>query len=179
MFLIDMLQDRDLFFTLIEDELLNCSDNVILGGDFNTTPDSLDRSGVTVHTNNYCVEKLKHVTAYDLNDVWRSRNRDCSVFSRKQVRDGVISQSRIDYFLVSRSFSIFVQKVYYHDTSFSDHGIVNLKLDLDQVEKGPGLGILNNQFLFEDEYVLKIRNLICNKKKNELFETDLFLGGII
>lgn len=63
----------------------------------------------------------------------------------------------------------FIQNVFYNDTSLSDHGFVSLKMDLDNVEKGPGVWILNNNFLFEDEYVSKIKDLISKKTEDELY----------
>lgn len=172
----NVMNDRVVFFDFLYTKLQKGYDNIILGGDFNTTLGDYDRSGVTKHTENICVRKIKTISCkFNLSDIWRNRNQQCSVFSRKQVRNGILSQSRIDYFLVSKNLSSFVSKIVHSDTSFSDHGYVNMVLDLDEIERGPGLWVLNNSFLHEDDYIDTITKLIQNAKVDEMYTTEPLL----
>lgn len=83
----------------------------------------------------------------------------------------MLSQIRIDYFLLSSSLVQHVQNVYYNDTCFSDHCFVNLRLDLESdIEKRPGMWILNNLFLTENEYTFKIKRIIAESKTDDLYK---------
>jgi exonuclease III len=148
-------------------------DNVILAGDFNATLSILDRDGRTDHQNNLAFKELTAIMENnELHDIWRRRNKGELVFSRKQVVDGILTQSRIDYFLICHNIIPHVQNVFYNDTSFSDHALVVLKLDLDLVERGPGVWILNNCVLLEEEYINKIKALIQKEKQHALYVSE-------
>jgi endonuclease/exonuclease/phosphatase family metal-dependent hydrolase len=104
------------------------SANVILAGDFNATLSMLDRDGLTEHTNNLAFKQLAKIID-KMKDVWRRRNQDERVFSRKRVTDCTLTQSMIDYFLIGNSVTPRGQNVYYNNTTFSDHSLFVLKLD--------------------------------------------------
>ncbi|CAC5415426.1 unnamed protein product [Mytilus coruscus] len=118
---------------------------VLVAGDFNTTLSSLDKSGKTLHCNDKAVKSLcNFMQEKGLYDIWRNRNVNTKVFSRKQVVQGFLTQSRLDYFLLSLDLKSCIKNIHYKDTSFSDHSIVSMKVDFCNVERGPVDELLNN-----------------------------------
>ncbi len=104
-----------------------------------------------------------------LYDVWINRNLYCIVYSRKQIVEIFLTQSRLDYFLVSEELKPMVRNIYYNDSSFSVHSIVNMKINLSNVEKGPGVWIFNNSFLQDECYVSKIRKIFADEIGSEFY----------
>ncbi|CAC5415423.1 unnamed protein product [Mytilus coruscus] len=94
---------------------------VLVAGDFNTTLSSLDKSGKTLHCNDKAVKTLYNIVQEQgLCDIWRNRNVDIKTFSRKQVVQGFLTQSRIDYFLVSTDLKSCIKNIHYKDELFTD-----------------------------------------------------------
>lgn len=167
--------ERADFFVFLRN-YVNDFENVIIAGDWNTTLSTLDRCSRTVHTNDVAVQNLeKVISSLNLCDIWRYRNPDKFVFSRKQLREGELKQSRIDYFLIKRSLISMVQNVRYNDSSLSDHGFVEMRMNLDDVEKGPGVWILNNLHLHNEEYVEKVNSIIEEEKNSPLYTSEFLI----
>ena len=165
----NQVNDKYNFFVKIKNEIIN-SQYMVITGDFNTTLSKLDRSGKTHHVNDKSVLALKEIlNEKQLYDVWRDRNLYTKVYSRKQIVENFLTQSRIDYFLVSSFVKPYIKNVYYSDTSFSDHSIVNLKIDFSDVEKGPGVWIFNNSFLQEETVVKKIKKIFEDEIGSEFY----------
>jgi hypothetical protein len=101
-------------------------------------------------------------------DIWRKRNRNERVFSRKIVVENKLIQSRIDYILVSFVISDLVKNIHYTNTSLSDHSMVVLHLDTKKSERGPGLWIHNNSLLFDEIYKEKIIGRPYFRKRTEM-----------
>ena len=51
-------------------------------------------------------------------------------------------------------------------STFSDHQSISLKLQDDRDKRGPGIWKINNSVLNEEQYILSIKNIIENTKKN-------------
>jgi exonuclease III len=169
----NILQERHAFFCDLASHIRN-HNNVILAGDFNTTLSYLDRDGRTDHQQTIPYRDLcKIIDNNNMSDIWRKRNGRDRVFSRKQVINGVLTQSRIDYYLLSNNLKPHVQTIYYNDTTFSDHAFVIMKMDLDLLERGPGVWVLNNCVLAESEYTDKVRSMINNEMESTLFHSEL------
>ncbi|CAC5395162.1 unnamed protein product [Mytilus coruscus] len=171
----NVVSDRGNFFDFVIDYTKDL-DNLIIGGDFNTSLSVLDRGSKTCHMNDEPYRKLtKLMDDNNLYDIWRARNPDCRIFSWKRISEGKLQQSRIDYFLVSRNMSSFVQSLYYNVTSMSDHSFVIMNLNCTCIERGPGLWVLNNTLLFNEEYVQRVKDIISQEKESELFHRDLLV----
>lgn len=169
------VNERVEFFSFLQNYMLNF-DNIIIGGDWNTTLSDLDRCTKTGHKVDNAFRKLEHLmNDSDLYDIWRFRNPNKRVFSRKMIYNGVLKQSRLDYFLVNRQLTVFIQNIFHYDTSLSDHSFVEMKINFENVEKGPGLWILNNSLLTNDEYIEKIKNTIEEAKKCPLYGTEFLI----
>ncbi|CAC5423370.1 unnamed protein product [Mytilus coruscus] len=147
---------------------------VLVAGDFNTTLSSLDKSGKTLHCNDKAVKSLcNFMQEKGLYDIWRNRNVNTKVFSRKQVVQGFLTQSRIDYFLVSLDLKSCIKNIHYKDTSFSDHSIVSMKNKIQElsVKSANGIQINSEHFLelktqLEDIETYKSEPLSIAIKKN-------------
>ncbi|CAC5395161.1 unnamed protein product [Mytilus coruscus] len=161
----NVVSDRGNFFDFVIDYTKDL-DNLIIGGDFNTSLSVLDRGSKTCHMNDEPYRKLtKLMDDNNLYDIWRARNPDCRIFSWKRISEGKLQQSRIDYFLVSRNMSSFVQSLYNNVTSMSDHSFVIMNLNCTCIERGPGLWVLNNTLLFNEEYVQRVKDIISQEKR--------------
>ena len=168
----NILAEKAEFFRFI-DNYIQKFDNVIIGGDFNTTLCKLDRASKSEHKEDIGVKSLiQAMQNSDIYDIWRSRNPESLVYSRKQICNNALLQSRIDYFLLHRNLSSYVQSVKYYDTSLSDHAFIEMKIIFDNVERGPGLWILNNTILENDEYVTKVKNIIQEEQNCVLYNTE-------
>ena len=110
----------------------------ILGGDWNCTQNSeLDRLNCVGNSNDLGRIDLEYIkNVYDLEDVWRRRNPD----TRDFTWSGQGKMSRIDYFLISVSLDVQIENVYHSFVPFTDHKAVDLLINIDLVERGPGQG---------------------------------------
>lgn len=171
----NIVSNRAEFFNVLSNNIPN-EDFKIVVGDFNNTLSSLDRCSKTVHCNDRAFNSLiKCLEKHALYDIWRARNPNELVFSRKQVVQHRLIQSRIDYFLVSKSLGPYVKNIWYSDTSLSDHCFVYMSVDMSQVERGPGVWILNNSLLQDENYKIKMYDLITKEFDCPLYETSLLV----
>ena len=111
----------------------------------------------------------------NLYDVWRTRNKSSRIFSWKRICNGEFQQSRIDYFRVNKQLSSYVQNAYYNTTSLSDHSFVIMNFNCNNIERGPGLWVLNNTLLCNEEYIRRVKEIISDEKENELYNKDLMI----
>lgn len=148
----------------------------IIGGDFNIWQSVLD-----VNKNMTWCNDISRKTFFefkrdcDVVDIWRQRYANVQVFSRHQFVKNVMKQSRIDLFLTSMSLNNRVVNISYQPTTISDHCILIMKMDFEQVQRGPGVWILNNTFLEDRDYCIKIETCIENEKQSELYDLDTLL----
>lgn len=169
------VKEKNLFFDFLDTYMQNF-ENIIVSGDWNTTLSNLDRSGKTEHKEDVSYKKMCNLMQHNnVYDIWRSRNNGCRTFSFKRVCNMNLQQSRIDYVLVNRELSQYVQYIKYKDTTFSDHSFIEMKIIFDNIERGPGVWILNNTLLDNEEYVSKINSIIDESKKCPLFEREILV----
>ena len=168
-------KERDVFFNFIKNYVKEL-DNIIIGGDYNHSLSTLDRCNKNGHIEDNAYRTLvETMNANNLYDVWRARNRNVKQYSFKRICNGILQQSRIDYFLISYSLSAYVQSLYYNDTSLSDHSFVVINFNINNVERGPGLWILNNTLLYDEEYVQNVRKIIEEEKLCPLFTREILV----
>jgi len=150
-------------------------DNFIMGGDYNTSLSSNDRYNTIHKRDNSYLGLSNMMDFYKLSDIWRKRYPNSNIYSWKRLIDGNLKMSRIDYFLISENLQKFISQIYYRDTSLSDHSLVIMKLKFQNIVRGPGVWILNNQILGELEYRNKIIDLIGRERKCPLYNTELLV----
>lgn len=167
--------ERTKFFEFVGKYTENL-ENIVIGGDFNTSLSSFDRGSKTKHViNEPCKRLLQLIDDNDVYDVWRTRNAHSKVFSWKRISNNELQQSRIDYFLVSKQLSTNIQNVFYNVTSLSDHAFVIMNINCNNIERGPGLWILNNTLLHNEQYIRRVREMIETEKENELYDRDILV----
>lgn len=69
----------------------------------------------------------------------------------------------------------YVKDIYYFETTLSDHSIVVLYFKNDDVERGPGILILNNLLFSDDIYKEKIVESMEIEKDCILYDTSLLV----
>ncbi len=148
--------------------------NSVIVGDLNDILDPrLDKaSNVKTFNLQGCETLQRFIDNHNLCDVWRYKHPDKREFTRQQFVEGVLKQSRIDMFLISRSLLVNVVNCFIKYTTLSDHNMVFLKLDMSRVERGSGVWILNNTLLEDPAYCLKIRDFIRKDVDCPLFELE-------
>jgi len=166
-------KDRITYFEYLSQYISD--NNVIIGGDFNTTFSKEDRCN-TIHNFDRAYYKLNEIIANNnLYDIWRHRNNDSKFFSWKRVINGVVKMSRIDFYLVSQNLGNYIKNVFYKHTTMSDHNFIYMKIDFSLMERGPGVWIFNNQFLQEENFKKEIRCLIEKEKTDILFDREFII----
>ncbi|KAL5017687.1 hypothetical protein ScPMuIL_005230, partial [Solemya velum] len=150
-------------------------DNVVIGGDFNTSLSQKDRHN-TIHKPDKPHDKLKELICNkNLYDVWRDRNPYSRHFSWKRVINNQIKMSRIDFFLIDKTLTTHVKNIFYKETTFSDHSFVFLQLDFSTYDRGPGVWIFNNTYLNDDDFCEKITKLVDKEKQCILYQDNMLL----
>jgi len=152
--------ERKLFFERCR-QYINPNEINIIGGDFNDYSDTLlDRSRTMTDNvpNNNAYVSFK--TQNNLIDIWRDRYPEKRIFSRKQWVNGILKQSRIDAFIISRNSMQHTVNCFYKWSSISDHSYVCAKFDFSDIDRGPGMWIFNNTLLLDEYFCSKINDII-------------------
>ncbi len=170
------VKDRALLYPKLKTYFKQDCEN-ILAGDLNEILNP--RLDCAVHMKNYSKlgsDTLQHfITSQNLVDIWRYRNPSKRVFTRTQIVEDELKQSRLDYFLISRSLICQVANCFVHYSKYSDHNPVCLRLDLSGVERGKGIWIFNNSLLKDPEYCIRLIGLVETSKSCPLFESEPIL----
>ena len=130
---------------------------VIMGGDFNCVTDiNLDRSRVISKVDS-SVNKLKEaINTFQLRDIWRHHNPDKKEFT---FYSNVGTGSRLDRFYVTRNLTSNVIQSEINNFAHSDHNKITMKIDLSEIERGPGIWKINNAYLKDPKYVEQITHI--------------------
>ena len=156
--------DHPEFFTeLIEKiESIGEYDCLVLGGDFKLVMDpGKDRyNSLYNHCGSAMVIK-EYMERVKIEDVWRIRNPDKRSYSWHRGGTGArYSLSRIDFFLISQCYLNKVQECDMKAAPQSDHKIVTMDLQLDDVDRGPGIWKLNMLHLLDEVFKDETRELL-------------------
>lgn len=100
------------------------------------------------------------------------KNETKREFSRRQIVQGQIKQSRIDLILCTKEIESKIRNIYYKETGFSDHNYLYSKIDFTEVERGPGIWVLNAGLLKEFAYCKRVKRTIIWNIKNTLFKEN-------
>ena len=142
---------RKTFFKELNNKLSEYNTNHVIAGDYNCVIDKyIDRkSNLSVASDQYGLTEVKAlISDLDLEDVWRRRhpNKNEYTFSRASAK------SRIDYFLCSKSIDNELDQVKIRHFQYSDHDAISLRINTENIERGPGLWKLNTSILENPEY---------------------------
>ena len=127
-------------------------------------------------TSPYQTNLVQFMEEYALTDIWRLRNPNKLQYTRhERCRRGFV-QSRLDYFLVTRSLEYDISDCQIKPGLSSDHSLVRLNLSLKRaVKRGKGMWKFNNNLLRDKKYVNLIRDSIQNVKHNVFFSNKNIL----
>ena len=167
----DHINAQKNFLKTIKAEIENKGDkNLIIAGDLNTYLNpTLDKKGDRIETqssfslklNELCEEYMLHV------HIWRVRNPNSKIFTRRQKCKNGLVQSRLDYFLTSIGISYLIKKSEIKPGNCSDQSIISITLDLlDTPKRGRSYWKFNNDLLNDPEYVNMVKNIINDIKTN-------------
>ena len=140
----------------------------IIGGDFNCVSKyDIDRNlferSNKVSRDEGEAELANLQNIFDLEDVWRRRHPITKMYTFSRGK----SKSRIDYFLCSKAIDNEIESAKITNCIFSDHDVVEIKLNTCKTERGPGIWMFNSSLLTDNHYIEIIEsfwNSWCNKK---------------
>ncbi|KAJ8029421.1 hypothetical protein HOLleu_28804 [Holothuria leucospilota] len=165
--------ERKYFFTDLQERIAKTTNQVIIGGDFNTVLNTyLDKYPPTTYPDQSRKPLKDLMLTEKLTDIWRHRNDDVIAFTRSRIANNVRSASRIDRFLLSNSLILNVSYCNILNYPFSDHDIITLRLNLSLFPRGSGVWIFNNQLLDDEDFCLEIGEVIRSMKMHTDFETN-------
>ena len=93
----------------------------------------------------------------DIHDNWRIQNPDVHRFSWRGPGG---KQSRVDYFLVSSDFEVFIIKSEIGIAYRSDHSPVSICLQFNNQKRAKDVWKFNNSLLSDFEYINKVKKVI-------------------
>lgn len=153
----------------------------IVVGDFNIKCSRLDiGKGVELRGDKSRAMLLGMMADKGLVDVWRYENPEKREFTRRQMREGVLKQSRIDLVLVQAESIRYIDRFRHHGNSFSDHDGVRFTIKIGGEEMGGGVWILNAGYVSEEEYRQQIKALLDreNERRAGYAECDGIDNGV-
>ena len=140
---------------------------LIVGGDFNYVIGQLDYQGARPqHFNCKNSETLNIIMEeYGLLDVWRHFHPNLRQYTRHQKSPRVLS--RLDFILISSNFIDNCTSSTILPGLQSDHSIVQISFNDNQLKRGNGFWKLNSHYLHHDsDFINVIKNTIREFKEN-------------
>ena len=153
--------DDPKFFIEAVKHLDQYSGKRILVGDFNLTLNpEVDRSNRNAQNHDKASEIIsQYMEDTFLTDVWRDRNPHERKYTFCRMNP-VFTGSRIDNVLIETAISSWVHHIEIIPGYRSDHSAIIVKMRTIVSSKGKGLWKMNNQLLYEKEYLELIRQNI-------------------
>ena len=149
------------------------TDYVVVGGDWNMTPDEwVDRMPPRLGKPQ-CNDTVKSfMTDNNLTDIWRRLNPDVKSYS--WFKPNGENKSRIDYWLVSDDILRYASYTKISKAPLSDHCFIDLVLEPKMKEvRNKGYWKLNARLLQNEEYCNEIRDIIKENKNNDSIENNM------
>ena len=152
------------YYDALSQNLADFSANKIIVGYFNVVLDVWkDRLHSSFNHQNSQRSLFQLMEDYQLNDLWRVRNKDQSFFSWR--RPACNQGSRIDFALVSEGFDTKCDNITYIPGIESDHSAIFLSIKDISTERGPGFWKMNINHLQSETLKQNVRNEIIRSKK--------------
>ena len=83
---------------------------------------------------------------YKLVDIWRLRNPNKHMYTRRKRTRGGLVQSRLDFWLISESLTYLVKNCQIKPGNRSDHSLIKITLEIVNTKKrGPSYWKFNNK----------------------------------
>ena len=142
------------------------NDHVIVTGDWNCALNTkLDtRNYTSIHNRPRTRKKIQGImTHYNLFDIFREIYPEKRSYTWRKFNS--IKQARLDYFLVSEEVLNMTSNVVTEPAYRSDHSLVMLLLKKEQFKRDRPFWKLNNSLLRDRKYILEIKKIISEIKK--------------
>ena len=142
--------------------------NILIVGDWNLLLDPTIDSRNYKNINNPKARQqvLKMIGELNLYDVWREENGNELKFTwKRKLKNGCVQRGRLDFFLVSEALANYTSEEEIRPGYRSDHLIVSLTLDFNNMPKCKTYWKFNNSLLKNTEYAAEIKQVISNTKK--------------
>lgn len=166
-------KEKGTFFNYVNNKIPK-DKAIILAGDFNTIFLPMDIAKNMVYNEDKSRTCLENICkCNNLVDLWRHRNPDKLEFTRRQIVNNTIKQSRIDYYFISRSLLCSVNNVFIKHLTLSDHEPMFLQMNLANIERGQGVWIFNNMLLKDNDFCNELTKLIEQEKQNQFKKTEI------
>ena len=162
------------FYAEIKSILDKYSDyKILIGGDLNTYLNiGMDKKGGKPETQTKFSENINSLMEeYDLADIWRVRNPEHKIFTRRENSKCGLIQSRLDYWLASISLTYQIEDTFIKPGNSSDHSIIGLSINFSEnAKRGKGYWKFNNDLLSDKKYIELVKGVIKNTKDTVHFE---------
>ena len=169
-------EDNPKFFTTVFKTLSKiATDNIVIGGDFNTVLDvNMDR--LCSQANNHQASKVIQVGMenLDLTDIWRTRNPTEKKYTWFKHTNTTSSRSalRIDYFLVNIGLEAQTLDTTISAGCRSDHSLITIEIENNNMKRGKGIWKFNNTLLADTQFCEGMINNL-NESKQLLLNSGL------
>ena len=167
----DKIDDQLLFFSNLK-AFIETNPDLIIGGDFNTyLKPQLDKYNCDEAPSKTAVMINQLMETLDIIDVWRVLNPDrCSYTWRRRKP---LIQSRLDYWLIPTEYLHKVKACDIKPSILTDHSLItiDIQLSFSECKRGPGFWKFNERLLYDEKYVLNLKDLLLNLK-NEYAEEN-------
>ena len=173
----DKSADQLAFLNILLSNLEQCSINTILGGDFNTCLENIDKSGGRIFASTQYTNLLKtFMEENDYIDIWRLTHPGAKRFTWRDSSHGSVIQSRLDFWLVPMHMLYNLSTTDIQCGILSDHSLISLSLKTSSTDsRGRGFWKFNCQLLSNNDYVRKIKECLasCRDKYKDMTDHGL------
>ena len=177
----DMEKEQLLFLNDLSNNIeSNLENKIVIGGDFNLPLRDNDKSCNPRIKSNAQNEINLLMDTYDLVDIWRAQNPDTRRYAWRRCKP-VLTQSRLDYFLIGADLSYQISKCNIKPSIKTDHSLISLTFaKTDNSKRGIGLWKFNTNLLTDIDYVgyMKGITVMHCKELNEIANKSLKLEMI-
>ena len=148
----------EFYATLFEEAKEFSNENIIIGGDLNTSLSALDVKGTNM-TNKKAGKMInEYIKSQNLVDVWRMKHPNLFQFTWKRMNPKPVME-RLDYFLISENLIGLIKDESIQPSYLTDHSFPVFQIKTENT-KGNGYWKLNTELLKNKDYIEQIREII-------------------
>ena len=154
------------FDNLFNQAFMLGTENIIITGDHNCTLNhAMDNRGYRNNQNNPNASAMMNtlVGNFQMSDIFRKLHPNTLAYTWENPDNDVTQKSRIDYFLTSTSVTNNTLSAnVYPITNFSDHSLIDLTIDMNQVTMAPGYWKVRDYILPHNQLGINMKNMVYN-----------------
>ena len=165
---------------MLENFDLTANKPIIFAAGFNLFLDrSLEPKGDNPCLKRQSLSKLLHIKEkLNLCDIWRIRIPKAKQYTFRQQYFSVFLQRHLDYIFISQNLQEIAKHTAILNAIRTNHSPVLYSFqNFNQCQRGPGLWKFNNSLVSNEEYILRLKELI-NKVKGELNRSNQFCAQV-